>query len=131
MFFTNRLSQSTKCAETFSLARKWIASCTAKHERCNAGAGETGWYPTRLLDCGTSEDPETCRLVETETTTIEGPYTTLSHCWGLADCLKLTIGNRDQFLDRIPFSLLPQLYQDAVHVTRNLGVRYLWIDSIC
>ncbi|KAF9776466.1 hypothetical protein IL306_005345 [Fusarium sp. DS 682] len=28
-------------------------------------------------------------------------------------------------------SLLPQLYQDAFYVTRNLGIRYLWIDSLC
>jgi hypothetical protein len=56
---------------------------------------------------------------------------TLSHCWGRAECLKLTTGNRDQLLHSVPLSILPQLYKDAVYATRSLGIRYLWIDSIC
>lgn len=31
----------------------------------------------------------------------------------------------------IPFSDLPPLFQDAVIITRQLGLRYLWIDSLC
>lgn len=127
----NGLPQSTKVAETLSLARKWIATCIGEHQRCNTNSQKTGWYPTRLLDCGTAEAPETCRLVETSDTVVDGPYMTLSHCWGHTDCLKLTTENRAEFLDQIPLSLLPQLYQNAVDVTKNLGVRYLWIDSLC
>lgn len=56
---------------------------------------------------------------------------TLSHCWGFTDCPKLTTDNRAQLLDQIPLPLLPQLYQDAVYVTRHLGIKYLWIDSLC
>ncbi|PMD19341.1 heterokaryon incompatibility, partial [Hyaloscypha hepaticicola] len=26
---------------------------------------------------------------------------------------------------------LPKTFQDAVLITRDLGVRYLWIDSLC
>ncbi len=26
---------------------------------------------------------------------------------------------------------LPKTFQDAVHITRNLDVQYLWIDSLC
>jgi hypothetical protein len=26
---------------------------------------------------------------------------------------------------------MPQAYQDAIHVTRALGLRYLWIDALC
>jgi hypothetical protein len=93
---------------------------------------DRNWYPTRLLDCGTLEDQEQdCRLIETNTTTLEGPYMTLSHCWGRTKCLKLTTGNRDQLLHSVPLSILPQLYKDAVYATRSLGIRYLWIDSIC
>jgi hypothetical protein len=56
---------------------------------------------------------------------------TLSHCWGNAECLKLTVDNYAQMLDGIPLLALPQLYQDAVCVVRRLGIRYLWIDSLC
>jgi hypothetical protein len=27
--------------------------------------------------------------------------------------------------------LLPQAYQDAVHIAKKLGIRFLWIDSLC
>ncbi|KAL2109836.1 hypothetical protein VUR80DRAFT_1920 [Thermomyces stellatus] len=124
-------ARSTKSAETLALARRWITSCTADHQRCNSSTTGKGPYPTRLLDCGTADGGETCRLVETSTTAINGPYMTLSHCWGQADCLKLTTENYCQFLDEIPLPLLPQLYQDAVYITRSLGVRYLWVDALC
>lgn len=69
--------------------------------------------------------------METKSVSISGPYMTLSHCWGRADCLKLTTDNYAQLLQSIPLALLPQLYQDAVYITRQLGIRYLWIDSLC
>jgi len=31
----------------------------------------------------------------------------------------------------IPFGTLSCLFQDAVTVTRKIGIRYLWIDSLC
>jgi len=34
-------------------------------------------------------------------------------------------------LEKIPFSDLPKTFQDAVITTRQLGLRYLWIDSLC
>ncbi|KAJ4369344.1 hypothetical protein N0V86_009175 [Didymella sp. IMI 355093] len=34
-------------------------------------------------------------------------------------------------LKRIPFADLSKTFQDAVQITRELGQRYLWIDSLC
>jgi hypothetical protein len=31
----------------------------------------------------------------------------------------------------IPLNLLPKTIQDAIKVTRMLGIEYLWVDSIC
>ncbi|KAF7532425.1 hypothetical protein G7054_g7944 [Neopestalotiopsis clavispora] len=31
----------------------------------------------------------------------------------------------------IPWNSLPNTFRDAIEVTRQLGVRYLWIDSLC
>lgn len=42
--------------------------------------------------------------------------------------LRKNIGER---MTSIDYSKLPKSFQDAVDVTRELGVRYLWIDSIC
>ncbi|KAI8713437.1 HET domain-containing protein [Fusarium sp. LHS14.1] len=126
------LPESTKSPDALSMAKGWISHCVKNHRECDAINMETGWYPTRLLDCGsqTDSDPR-CTLVATRTNLITGPYLTLSHCWGLADCIKLTTDNYAEMVRGIPSSQLPQLYQDALCVTRSLGVQYLWIDSLC
>jgi hypothetical protein len=31
----------------------------------------------------------------------------------------------------IPFVELPKTFQDAIVVTRGLGIKYIWIDSLC
>lgn len=56
---------------------------------------------------------------------------TLSHCWGTRVPLTLTSISLDKFFHEIPFVEMPKTFQDAVMITRRLGVRYLWIDSLC
>lgn len=56
---------------------------------------------------------------------------TLSHCWGPSQLITTT---RDTIKDRIAGIELKDLtktFRDAVSLTRNLGIRYLWIDSLC
>ncbi|KAL2062409.1 hypothetical protein VTL71DRAFT_6675 [Oculimacula yallundae] len=125
------LATDTKSESTFSVAEKWLTECHERHEDCRS-PHEGSWYPTRVIDCGTLSIPATsCHLIETNTTLITGHYMTLSHCWGKADCLRLTTNNYAQLLNNIPLSSLPQLYQDAVYAARRLKTRYLWIDALC
>ena len=59
---------------------------------------------------------------------------TLSHCWGEPDGPrppKLTNANFDSMRKCIPLEVLPRTFKDAIQITRNLGVGYLWIDSQC
>ena len=60
-------------------------------------------------------------------------YTALSHCWGKTKTLRLTHDTYDAYtgLEGIRISDLPATFRDAVSITRRLGVRYLWIDSLC
>ncbi|KAF3004449.1 hypothetical protein E8E14_002464 [Neopestalotiopsis sp. 37M] len=64
-------------------------------------------------------------------------YTTLSHCWGgegSPAILKLTPAEKDNFTNRehgISWSGLSKNFQEAIQVTRQLGVRYIWIDALC
>lgn len=37
----------------------------------------------------------------------------------------------EDFRRGISLSGLPRTFQDAISVTRKLGVRFLWIDSLC
>lgn len=58
-------------------------------------------------------------------------YLALSHCWGGDIACKLTTINLDQFASRIPWTILPKNFQDAITVTRRLGFGYIWIDALC
>ncbi|TQN69346.1 hypothetical protein CSHISOI_06130 [Colletotrichum shisoi] len=62
----------------------------------------------------------------------QGEYVTLSYCWGTSGKnFKTTSSNLAQQLSEIPWARLPQTIQDAVVVTRKLGIRYLWVDALC
>lgn len=58
-------------------------------------------------------------------------YVTLSHCWGGVNPSQLDSSNLESLLHDIPLESLPTTFQHAVTITRLLGVRYLWIDSLC
>jgi len=45
--------------------------------------------------------------------------------------LRLEKGNYEAFNETIPFLLLPKTFQDAVDITKALGLDYIWIDSLC
>lgn len=45
--------------------------------------------------------------------------------------LRLLTNNIDEFLTGISPSQLCKTFKDAIAVTRKLGIRYLWIDSLC
>jgi hypothetical protein len=83
--------------------------------------------PKRLLDVGRATAP--IHLIDTQGKAFE--YTALSHCWGTGPTLTSTKSNWRKLASNIPFDALPPLFQDAVIITRQLGLRYLWIDSLC
>ena len=55
----------------------------------------------------------------------------LSHRWGVSQQILLTEATLSAFIDEIPVAKLPQSIQDAIIITRYLGVEYLWVDSLC
>lgn len=60
-----------------------------------------------------------------------GVYLALSHCWGGASFC-LTSHNRQRYReDGFTLEDLPRTLRDAARVTRTLGFRYIWIDSLC
>ncbi|KAH8880937.1 HET-domain-containing protein, partial [Thozetella sp. PMI_491] len=58
-------------------------------------------------------------------------YLTLSHCWGGGAPIKTTKDNIHMHRAEVRLADLPATFREAVHVTRSLGYRYLWIDSLC
>jgi Heterokaryon incompatibility protein (HET) len=89
--------------------------------------------PTRLIDVGDDKHPSILRL-DTSKSRSSSKYIALSHRWGNPSAHRVfsTYRSNIRTLERhIDFDQLPQTFQDAVTTTRNLGVRYLWIDSLC
>lgn len=58
-------------------------------------------------------------------------YLTLSHRWSDPPPTELTWETMNQFSKQIPTSSLSTCFKDAIHITRCLGLKYIWIDSIC
>jgi hypothetical protein len=110
----------------FELFREWIRSCD-KDCKCGIGPGE---LPNMMLDVGTLDNPDTVVLRRSRPRE-SARYVVLSHRWLKNDHFATYQCNIDERLAGIKFADLPQRFQDAVTVTRELGIRYLWIDSIC
>ncbi|KAK2599937.1 hypothetical protein QQS21_005321 [Conoideocrella luteorostrata] len=120
----------------FDLLREWLRVCDEDHKplRCRLKSKPEN-LPTRVLDVGDGEDFHFLRLCEPKPGQgIE--YIALSHSWGkLSPEQKSTfctnaanVGARHVGFD---IDKLPQAFKDAIHVTRRLQKRYLWIDSLC
>jgi hypothetical protein len=69
-------------------------------------------------------------LCDTQGVNHRESYACLSHCWGQKQPFKLTKQTKSMLQDGLPVSALPATFQDAVLVTRLVGIRFLWIDSL-
>lgn len=58
-------------------------------------------------------------------------YASLSHCWGGADVPTLTSRTITGLKQGISPDKLPRTFSEAVAAVRGLGIRHLWIDSLC
>ena len=58
-------------------------------------------------------------------------YVTLSHRWGKEHFTTLTHSSFPYFLNDIPLDDMNQIFIDAFQVCLELGVYFVWIDSLC
>ncbi|KAF2739806.1 HET-domain-containing protein, partial [Polyplosphaeria fusca] len=58
-------------------------------------------------------------------------YAALSYCWGGSQTFKTTTRSLSGYTEKINIDNLPQTLQDAIFVTWNLDLRYIWIDALC
>ncbi len=92
--------------------------------------------PTRLLEVSGSPSSPSVRLRETQDGILlqnNFRYIALSHCWGPEGSLR-SITTEDNLQARkldIPWAEIPKTFQDALVFTYLIGVKYLWIDSLC
>lgn len=139
----SELPRST--AESWRQITSWLDECASSHTACQIYREREASrvLPTRLLDLQSSggrirvvhtadfapEERRTCR------------YVTLSHSWGQGEEMneiKLLDENLGEYTTA---GVLERLFTEsaggnrnfahAIEVARRLGVRYVWIDSLC
>lgn len=118
--------RDTRYSMTYTRIAKWLDNCLVQHESCKA---QPDFIPSRVLDVGSSTNDQVRLVVPTA---VE-PYVALSYCWGanLAGVVVTTIENIHSHLKGINLPSLSPTVQDAVSVCRGLGIRFLWVDSLC
>lgn len=64
---------------------------------------------------------------------MKGRYCALSHCWGPPEKQPLTTTrvNIQNHLLGIPLKQLPKTFRDTVRLAQGIGIKYVWIDSLC
>ncbi|KAG4295200.1 hypothetical protein FPRO06_01784 [Fusarium proliferatum] len=149
-------SPKTWSLETLNSIRSWLESCTSSHNECSK-LKPASRLPLRLVDVmstGSGQFPpmaeigpekfdllslENLHNVRIVPTTYSlppnTPYLTLSHRWGNPPSILLTKKASFLLTDDISPHLLKcdeaAVFRHAVHVTRALGFRYIWIDALC
>jgi hypothetical protein len=113
--------------EIRDIAARWVHDCCENHQDCSNSDAP---LPTRLLDVGAGLD-QTVKLVEPSPGQ-KGRYATLSYCWGSPQTSVTTTRDSHQAnISGIPVATLPKTIQDAITMTRHLGLRFLWVDALC
>ena len=104
--------------------KSWLECCKKTHKSlCNKGVQDT--RPSRLIDCEGSLPS----LVQASQSMV---YLALSYTWGCpsSEYSTASVGT-PQTTQLSQISTPAKTIGDAIHVTRELGFRYLWVDSLC
>ena len=117
------------------LVRRWMKTCATKHEKCHAHVEprHAQTMPTRVLQISSSPvigEIVAVRLIEAKGN--KEDYACLSYCWGQSPQKNMTTkSNFAQHLVSIELDSLPETIIDALKLCCKLGLRYVWVDSLC
>lgn len=122
-------SASNASKENWEIATVWLERCVSEHEQCSDIQSSISRPPTRLIDVGCGRHAS-LRLVYPES---KVSWIAVSHCWGKNhdQIKKLTKNTLNEMRCGFSEQELPQLFRDCITVTRRLGLRYIWLDSLC
>jgi hypothetical protein len=112
-----------------SKIREWLRICDSTHPECRSK-----WHcrlPRRLVDLNADEFKGPKLVLTASLKSNDIRYTVLSYCWGASRFLKTTKETVAAYHNEIPHSELPKTFLDAIFITRELGLRYIWIDALC
>ena len=109
--------------------RKWLEHCRINHQACSQPHPTTSSL-RRLIKISGSISAPHLKLV-TNTNILPFQYASLSYCWGGDQTVVLRQHNLHTWSSEIPYYSLPQTIKDAIRVTRELSLEYLWVDALC
>lgn len=124
---TGRRAVDVRSEECMRFMKESVWECCNTHPGC--AMQPDGFVPTRLIYVGGGKDAlQLCDNISPEQNV---SWAALSHCWGDGKPLSLTTETLKILKERINFAELPATFQDAVTITQELGLAYVWIDSLC
>ena len=147
-------AEKTWSPESLHALREWLQACTTSHRACIPsstshrlplrlldvcqGSGlVSGQYPPGMdnFDRFSAAQQPSVRLCSTRGLPPNTHYVTLSYRWAESPRLLLTKKTESRFEQGMDLGALPPedvaIFRDAIHVTRCLGFRYIWIDALC
>ncbi len=89
------------------------------------------WHCQQFGLCGNTLHEPSFNAIDVRVRDPSVSYLTLSHCWGSFMPKRLLKSTLEPMKRSIRFDELSKTFQDALAVTRQLGMRYIWIDSLC
>jgi len=124
----NVLPHDTASEASISWARSQISECCKNHS-CLPMLRSTQ-FPSRVLDVSGLLGDRVNLVITARK--FSARYICLSHCWGDQNSIVRTMTNNlEEHIKGIQISSLPVTFRDAIDISRRLGIRYLWIDSLC
>jgi hypothetical protein len=109
-----------------TLLNSWLQLCVTSHSQCCRKPVDTT-VPLRLVDV-----LNMCLVTINDRERAEVEYLALSYVWGGGPKeFVLTIENIQEYYQPRGIPTLPKTISDAVTLTKKMGKRYLWVDSLC
>lgn len=109
-------------------AKIWLTFCNDNHKDCSLEPENDSKLPSRLIQL--TDDAvhliESAKVFADDNGSSRPPkYATLSYIWGQKKFLTLTRDNLATFMVDIPVQALAKTFQDAIDMTRKLGLSYI------
>ncbi|TPX17525.1 uncharacterized protein E0L32_003168 [Thyridium curvatum] len=104
--------------------KEWLAICTTAHADCRIHSSGSSQHTIRAIDV------QEKRVVTASTS---HQYVALSYVWGEETAPLLTRATLTQYseLNGLDQASIPQTIEDAMQFVKDIGLRYLWVDSLC